>query len=119
MNSREGKSMTYRNGGEGGILARSRLRSSAFSLTCANNRMNTGDSAVTPVLIPSTCSPVWAQVLSKTDTKDTKNPRTNDQMQSESTNYKPDYISFNSGKSGLYRFGSSVMRRSACAPGIL
>src|SRR5260370_15610875 len=49
MNSREGKSMTYRNGGEGGILTRSRLRSSAFSLTCANNRMNTGDSAVSPV----------------------------------------------------------------------
>jgi hypothetical protein len=32
--------------------------------------------------------------------------RTIDQRQSESTNYKPDYISFNSGKSCLYRFGS-------------
>jgi hypothetical protein len=29
--------------------------------------------------------------------------------------YSPGYISFNSGKSCLYRFGSSVMRRSACA----
>lgn len=42
-------------------------------------------------------------------------PRTIDQRQSESRNYKPDYMSFNSGKSCLYRFGSSVMRRSACA----
>ena len=52
-------------GGEGGILTRSHPPSSVFSLTCANNRMNTGDSAVSPVLIPSTCSSVWAQFLSK------------------------------------------------------
>src|SRR6267378_363706 len=44
-----------------------------------------------------------------------RTPRTIDQRQSESTNYKPDYMSFYSEKSCLYRFGSSVMRRSACA----
>jgi hypothetical protein len=66
--------MTYRTGGEGGILTGTVPASSAFSLTCGNNRMNTGDSAVSPILVPSTCSRVWAQFLSKTDTKDTKKP---------------------------------------------
>jgi hypothetical protein len=59
---------------QGRILTRSRPPSSVFSLTRANNPMNTGDSAVSPVLIPSTCSHLWAQFLSKTDTKYTKKP---------------------------------------------
>jgi hypothetical protein len=64
-----------RTGGEGRILTRSCPCSSVLSLTCANNPMNAGDSAVSPVLTPSTCSPFWPQFLSKTDTKDTKTSR--------------------------------------------
>lgn len=58
----------------GGILTRSCPRSSVFSLAYANDRMNAADSVVSPLLIPSTCSHVWAEFLSRTDTKDNKKP---------------------------------------------
>ena len=82
----------YEYGGEGGILTRSRPRSSVFSLGCANNRMNKGDSAVSPALIPSTHSHVWAQFLSK-DTKDTKN-----------SNERPELERVHELQAGLYNF---------------
>lgn len=94
MVSMEGKLAGFKHGGEGGILIRSHPPRSVFSSKCTNNRMNTGDSAVSPVLTRSTRSPVWAQFLSITDTKDTK----------KSSHHRLDVERAQKLQTGLYKF---------------